>query len=164
MSPSPFAGAFMPEEECSGKVAQANECLFCKMIKGEENCHKLYEDETTLCILDVAQVITEEGKFVQGRSLVIPKRHVTWFYELEDEEAGQLFIAAKNLAGKIKRAFNTEFVVMFIRGQRIPHAHIILQPSSQGDPIDNMFTSLIGHFKVVPEETLHDMARKIREV
>ena len=125
MSPSPFAGAFMPEEECSGKVAQANECLFCKMIKGEENCHKLYEDETTLCILDVAQVITEEGKFVQGRSLVIPKRHVTWFYELEDEEAG---------------------------------------PSNQTDPIDNMFTGLIGHFKIVPEEIRHDMARKIREV
>jgi histidine triad (HIT) family protein len=134
------------------------------MIKGEESCQKLYEDEVTLCIVDIGQVISDSGEFIPGRSLVIPKRHVTWFYDLEDVEAGRLFIAAKIVAGKIKRAFNPDFVAVFIRGQRIPHAHIILQPSSGGDPVDRMFTGVTSSFfKVAPEELLNNMAERIKE-
>ena len=140
-----------------------SECIFCKMIKGEESCRKLYEDEATLCILDIGQIISDTGEFIPGRSVVIPKRHVTWFYDLEDEEAGQLFIAAKIVANKIKKAFNPNFVTVFIRGQRVPHAHIILQPSVEGDPTDRLFTNIRPSFKVAPEELLNDMAQRIQE-
>jgi histidine triad (HIT) family protein len=140
-----------------------SECIFCKIVEGEASAQKLYEDETSLCILDIAQVVSEAGNFVPGRCLVIPKRHVTWFYDLEDQEAGQLFVAAKVMAKKIKKAFNPDFVTVFIRGQRVPHAHIILQPSSAGDPLDKLFASLIPSFKLAPEELLNDMARKILE-
>ena len=64
-----------------------SECIFCKIIKGEASARKLYEDETTLCILDIGQIVSDAGRFILGRSLVIPKRHVPWFYDLEDEEA-----------------------------------------------------------------------------
>lgn len=97
-----------------------------------------------------------------GRCLVIPKRHVTWFYDLEDEEAGQLFIAAKAMAKRIKKAFNPDFVTVFIRGQRIPHAHIILQPSCIGDAMDKVFTSLVSYFQFPSQEVLDKMAEKLR--
>lgn len=126
--PPQFMGASMHEGKNNKKVAKSGECLFCKMIRGEENCHRLYEDDNTLCILDIGQVITDEQNLVQGRSLVIPKRHANWFYELEDEQAGQLFIAAKKLAGKIKKAFNPDYVVMFIRGQQISHTLLSCSP------------------------------------
>ena len=66
----------------------SEECIFCKIIEGEGNARKLYEDATTLCILDIAQIVSDTGNFIPGRCLVIPKRHVAWFYDLEDEEAG----------------------------------------------------------------------------
>ena len=141
-----------------------SECIFCKIIKGEGSARKLYEDETTLCILDIAQVVSETGNFIPGRCLVIPKRHVAWFYDLEDEEAGQLFVAAKRAARKIRRAFNPDFVTVFIRGQRISHAHIILQPSGEGDPLDRLFSGMRSTFKLAPAELLDDMARKILKV
>jgi histidine triad (HIT) family protein len=141
----------------------SEECIFCKIIEGEGNARKLYEDETTLCILDIAQVVSDTGNFIPGRSLVIPKKHVAWFYDLEDEEAGQLFIAAKIIARKLKKAFNPDFVTVIIRGQRIPHAHIILQPSGEGDPMDNWLTTMRSTFKLAPEELLDDMARKIQK-
>ena len=144
-------------------MSQSNECVFCKMLRGEESCQKLYENEAALCILDIGQIISDTGGFIPGRSLVIPKRHVTWFYDLEDEEAGQLFTAAKIVALKIKRAFNPDFVTVFIRGQRVPHAHIILQPETEGDPISRMFTSVRSSLKVAPEELLSNMAQRIRE-
>jgi histidine triad (HIT) family protein len=141
----------------------SEECVFCKIIKGEGRARKFYEDETTLCILDIAQVVSETGNFIPGRCLVIPKRHVAWFYDLEDEEAGQLFVAAKIAARKIKKAFNPDFVTIFIRGQRVSHAHIILQPSGEGDPTSKLFASMMSFFKLAPEELLDDMAQKIQE-
>ena len=140
-----------------------SECIFCKMMKGEEHCRKLYENETAFCILDIAQVVLDAGDFISGRALVIPKKHVTRFYELEDEEAGQLFIATKIVANKIKRAFNPDFVTVFIRGQQVAHAHIILQPSIKGDPVEKLFTSMRSYFKIAPEDLLNDMTRKILE-
>ena len=141
----------------------SKECIFCKIIEGEASARKLYEDETTLSILDIGQLISDAGRFISGRSLVIPKRHVTWFYDLEDEEAGQLFIATNRVARKIKKAFNPDFITVFIRGQRISHAHVILQPSSgEDDPTDKVFKGLMSYFKLAPEELLDDMARKIQ--
>ena len=131
-------------------------------MAGEASCRKLYEDEAVLCILDIGQVFSDTGECISGRSLVIPKRHVTWFYDLEDEEAGHLFIIAKKLASKLKKAFNPDFVTVFVRGQRVPHAHIILQPSYEGDLVDKMFASIQSFFKIAPDELLNDIARKIQ--
>ena len=140
------------------------DCLFCKMVRGEEKCLKLYEDDSTLVIVDIGQVIKKDGAIIPGRSLVIPKRHVVRYYELEDEEAGHLFIAATKIARKIKRAFDPQFVTVFIRGQQVAHCHIILQPSTgEGDPIDAMFMGVREFFKLVPEATLIEMAQKINE-
>jgi len=140
-----------------------NECIFCKIVKGEADARKVYEDETALCILDIGQVVSDAGEFVPGRCLAIAKRHVPWFYDLEDEEAGQLFIVAKKIAGKIIRAFNTDFVTVIIRGQRVSHVHIILQPSYEGDPMDKVMVGMRSSFQLAPAEMLDDMARKIQE-
>jgi histidine triad (HIT) family protein len=45
-----------------------SECVFCKIIAGEIPCMKVYEDEKTLAIMDVA-------KDVDGHILVISKEH-----------------------------------------------------------------------------------------
>jgi len=141
-----------------------DECIFCKIIEGKEKARKLYEDEWTISILDIAQVTFDNGSPIPGRSLIIPKRHVAWFYDLEDKEAGQLFIAAKIVAGKLKKAFNPDFVSMFIHGHQIAHAHIILQPSFKGDAVEGMFSSMRSSFKLATEEALNDIARKIQEI
>ena len=142
----------------------SEECIFCKIIEGEASARKLYEDETTLCILDIGQVVSDKGDFIPGRCLVIPKRHVAWFYDLDDEDAGQLFVVATAMARRLKQAFNPDFVTVFIRGQRVSHAHIILQPSGEDDPLDRLFSSMRSTFKLAPAELLDDMTQKIEGV
>jgi histidine triad (HIT) family protein len=142
----------------------SEECIFFKIIEGKGSARKIYEDETTLCILDIAQVVSDKGNFVPGRCLAIAKRHVAFFYDLEDEEAGQLFIAANIIARKLKKAFNPDFVTVFIRGQRVSHVHIILQPSYEGDPMEKLFAGMRSSFKLAPPEVLDDMAQKIQKV
>ena len=41
-------------------------CIFCKIIKGEIPCYKIYEDEKVLAFLDIADDL-------YGHTLVIPK-------------------------------------------------------------------------------------------
>ena len=55
-----------------------NDCIFCKILKGELPCMKIYEDEHTLSFLDIA-------KDVDGHILVIPKKHVTNILDADGE-------------------------------------------------------------------------------
>jgi len=43
-------------------------CVFCKIIKGEIPCYKIYENEFVLAFLDITPIS-------KGHTLVIPKKH-----------------------------------------------------------------------------------------
>ena len=45
-----------------------NECIFCKIVKGEIPCHKIWEDEKHLAFLSIYPN-------TNGFSVVIPKKH-----------------------------------------------------------------------------------------
>lgn len=139
-------------------------CIFCKIFNRELPSRQLGENQHALAILDIGQVVLEDGNFVPGRSLVIPKKHVLHFYDLDDEEAAGLFILAKNISAKLKVAFSPQFVTFFIRGQQVPHAHIILQPSNKDDPVDDMFKNIMNHFKQAPDDILDNMFNQIKQV
>ena len=61
------------------------DCVFCKIIKGEIPAIKIYEDEYTFVILDIKPA-TEKG----GHSLVIPKQHFETIDEIPDEILNKL--------------------------------------------------------------------------
>lgn len=48
----------------------SDNCLFCKIIRGEIPAHKLYEDEDTLAFRDIAPQ-------APTHFLVIPKKHIS---------------------------------------------------------------------------------------
>lgn len=110
-------------------------CIFCDIIEGKAPCCKIYEDELSQAILDT-------NPFSRGHCLVIPKRHVPWWHELTQEENASLFRVAQTVAEKIMAALKPDFVCMYARGRRIPHTHIFLVPTYQGDVLDRFFSAL----------------------
>jgi len=140
-------------------MSDAAECIFCKIVSGELSCQKVYEDDKVLGILDIYP-------FAKGHCQIIPKRHVQWFYDMEDEEIAHLARVAKLVANKIKKAFNPDFVCGFVRGKRIPHVHIILFPIFEGDMLDRFFGAL-DLVQLFPGEIAKlapgSVARKIRD-
>ncbi len=112
-----------------------NNCIFCDIVSGMASCHRICEDELSLCILDI-------NPFTRGHSLVIPKRHVPWWHELSDEENASLFKMAKMVAEKMMHSLRPEFVCMYARGRRIPHTHLFLVPTYSGDVLDRFFNAL----------------------
>ena len=57
-----------------------DDCLFCKIIRGELPSDKVYEDEMVLAFNDI-------DKKAPVHILVIPKKHVGSLLELGDEDA-----------------------------------------------------------------------------
>ena len=63
------------------------DCIFCKIIKGEVPCPKIYEDEHTFVMLD-ARPATSKG----GHSLVMPKKHYELITDIPDDEPVDLAV------------------------------------------------------------------------
>ena len=127
-------------------MTENDSCIFCKIVAGQAEAYRVYEDELSLAILDI-------NPFSRGHCLVIPRRHVPWWHELTKEEIESLFKVAKAVADKIMKAYSPDFVALYARGRRIPHTHIFLVPTYKGDPLDRFFNALEGFQEAPPALT-----------
>ncbi|KAI2635585.1 HIT domain-containing protein [Hypomontagnella submonticulosa] len=71
----------------SSKMAS---CIFCKIIKGDIPCFKLFESEKTLAFLDI-------GPLSKGHALVIPKFHGEKLTDIPDDHLSEILPVAKKL-------------------------------------------------------------------
>ena len=110
-------------------------CVFCNIVAGTAPAHRIYEDDLSMAILDIHPL-------AQGHALVLSKRHVPWWHELNEAETASVFKTANLVANKMMRALSPDFVCMYARGRRIPHTHIFLVPSFSGDVLDRFFNTL----------------------
>jgi histidine triad (HIT) family protein len=112
-------------------------CVFCEILAGRAPGRVVRENEQAVAVLDIQP-------YARGHCLVIPRRHVPWWHDLTAEENAALFDLARETAGTIMRAFQPEFVAMYVRGRRIPHTHVFLVPTNKGEPFDRHFNALEG--------------------
>lgn len=96
-------------------------CIFCKIIGGEIPTQATYENEFVMAFPDIKPVSP-------GHTLVIPKKHHQWFYEVPGEEAAEWFNAAQAIARGLKEKTGADYIHLSIVGKDVPHAHIHLIP------------------------------------
>lgn len=71
-----------------------NDCLFCRIVRGELPAKKVYEDEFVLAFHDIRPA-------APVHVLVVPKQHLSSMAELEPEHEavmGRLMVAAARIA------------------------------------------------------------------
>ena len=96
-------------------------CIFCKIGKGEIPCTKLYEDENFISFLDIKPVS-------DGHLLIIPKKHIVWMQEADDETIANIFKLTKKLMLALKKGLAADYVQVSVVGNEVPHFHIHLIP------------------------------------
>lgn len=97
-------------------------CLFCKIVKGEIPSYKIYEDENVLAFLDIFPV-------KQGQTIVIPKVHsVSSFTTQEDDLLNVVMDASKDVAKKLENSLGAERTFVVIQGLGVDHFHVKLYP------------------------------------
>src|SRR3982751_216909 len=67
-----------------------SECIFCKIVKGEVESWKVYEDKTTYAFLDIHPVN-------EYHTLVIPKKHFENLFDVPTEELINVITVVKKL-------------------------------------------------------------------
>ena len=105
------------------------DCIFCKIVKGEIPSYKVYEDDDFFAFLDIHPQ-------TPGHTQVIPKTHARWVWDVSN--VGAYFEVVKKIAKAQQKAFGTEWILSKIIGDEIPHAHIWVFPNDavQGDKND----------------------------
>ena len=114
--------------------------LFSRIINGDIPSYKCAENEKFYAFLDINPIR-------QGHTLVVPKREVDYFFDLTDEEIGQMQIFAKQVAVAIKKAIPCRKVAQAVIGLEVDHAHIHLVPI---DKEGELFSG--NHVTLSPEE------------
>ena len=113
--------------------------IFSKIIRGEIPCHKVAESDDFLAFLDI-------NPLAKGHTLVIPKKEVDYFFDLDDELVAGIMIFSKWVASAIKATFPCDRIGVAIIGLEVPHAHVHLSPiNSIGDISFNKEKLKISH-------------------
>ena len=109
-----------------------NDCIFCKIIKGEVPSEKIYEDEHTFAFLDIHPIN-------RGHTLVIPKEHHENMYATPVETFSRLMESVHMLAPRVTQAVGSAGINIGINNERAAgqlvfhiHVHIIPRWSDDG--------------------------------
>ena len=131
-----------------------NDCIFCKILKGELPCMKIYEDEHTMAFLDIA-------KDVDGHILVIPKKHVTNILDADAETLSHVMNTVKKIGAHLTENCGYEGMNILnanneCSGQTVFHLHIHLIPRKCNDGVAG-FPKFAG-----AEIPLEEMCERLR--
>ena len=123
--------------------------IFSKIVAGEIPCYKIAEDDKHFAFLDINPV-------APGHTLVIPKKEVSYIFDLTDEEYIALQLFAKKVALALKKAMPCERIGVTVIGLEVRHTHIHLIPITKESDMNFSKPKLT----VAPEE-MAEIANKI---
>lgn len=133
---------------------EENNCLFCKIIKGDIPSDKVYEDELFYAFLDIKPINL-------GHSLIVPKKHFENIFEIDEEYLEKLGEVIQKVSKAVKAGTNADAINIGMNngqeaGQIIMHAHIHIIPRFKDDGLQSWGS------KEVSNEDLSLIAKKIK--
>lgn len=106
------------------------DCIFCKIARGDLPCFKIFEDDRVLAFGDI-------NPLSKGHSLVIPKAHAENLWEIPDEDLFAVHRASRRVSSAIKEVLGFAGVACLqLNGrevnQVVMHYHLHLIPRVRG--------------------------------
>lgn len=149
-----------------------NDCIFCKIVRGEVPCHKIFETDDFLAFLSIFPN-------TEGFTVVIPKKHYpSYVFDLEETVYQSLLNAAKTVAKLLEEKLGVARCAMIVEGMGVDHAHVKIIPlhgvkknaiwSPVTAHIDKYFEKYEGYvsshdYTRAEERDLERIAKKIRK-
>ena len=132
------------------------DCIFCRIVRGELPSEVVYQTERILAFLDIAPIAF-------GHVLVIPKEHYATLWEVPDALASDLNQCWKLVGKAVMAATQATGLNVFMNnypsaGQVVPHAHWHLIPRREGD---RLYKVVQGEYE--SKNSMQKMAEDIRQ-
>ena len=114
--------------------SKMNDCIFCKIVKGEIPSYKIYEDKWTYAFLDISND-------ANGHILVIPKKHCENILDCDEETLSRVTSSIKKISKHlVDNCGFTGVNVLNASGkdaqQSVFHLHFHLLPRFASDNVD----------------------------
>jgi histidine triad (HIT) family protein len=109
------------------------DCIFCKIVKGEVPAAKVYEDENVLAFLDIMPATPKKGHV-----LVIPKKHAELLQELDDDVLARVMRVVKMLTNALMKEAKGVNLLQNngkTAGQFVKHVHFHIVPRFEDDGV-----------------------------
>lgn len=109
----------------------SEDCIFCKIARGEIPSQKILESENFFAIKDIHPK-------TQGHSLIISKKHYKTLLDMPSSLLGEFLETGKELALKLLKeekadGFNLVINNYEVAGQLVPHVHLHILPRKKND-------------------------------
>jgi len=115
------------------------DCVFCKIVNGEFDSVKIWEDRDFLAVLDIKPN-------TEGMTLILTKKHYNSdIFEMPEDIYTKFMLVAKKVVNILEKGLNVKRVAMIIEGMEINHAHIKLYPLHG---LDKKFKEMIAKEKI----------------
>lgn len=101
------------------------DCIFCKIIKEEISCYKIYEDELVLAFLDVQPKSN-------GHTLIIPKQHTLDLMSIDNNILIHIMDTARKISKLLEEKLNVSGITLVQNNgtpQEVKHFHLHLVPT-----------------------------------
>lgn len=95
--------------------------IFSRIVLGEVPCHRVAENEEFLAFLDIQPL-------ADGHTLVIPKKEIDYYFDLDAGELARLNGFAQEVARCIEAVIPCRRIGVAVIGLEVPHAHMHLIP------------------------------------
>jgi histidine triad (HIT) family protein len=131
------------------------DCIFCKIVRGELPSKKIYEDDDILAFLDI-------NPANKGHVLVTSKEHYEDIFSVDEELLKKMIIVVKLLAERIKSKTGCDGVNVMQNngkqaGQLVNHIHFHIIPRFHGDKV------LITYQRLqLTEEELNEIQNQLK--
>ena len=118
---------------------QIQDCVFCRIVRGEIKSWTVYEDNLVKAFLDSNPVS-------EGHTLIIPKKHHENIYDIPENILKRIATVTKKLADAYNSALDAKAVnILHASGkeaqQSVFHFHIHLIPRYANDRLNLWFPS-----------------------
>lgn len=124
-----------------------SECIFCKIIREEIPCFKVYEDEHTLSFLDINPI-------APGHALVIPKFHTPNIYEAPPEWLAHTMATVSRVARAVEASVSPSGInILQANGpgaaQSVFHIHFHIIPREADDGLTMNWDLVPGDLEAI---------------
>lgn len=111
----------------------ADDCIFCKIVAGELPATIVYEDERTVCFMDI-------NPATRGHLLAVPRTHASDLLSIDPDELAAVAGTAQRMAFLIKQRLDADGVNVInscgaAAWQTVFHFHLHVIPRYEGDPL-----------------------------
>ena len=136
-----------------------NDCVFCRILSGEEEVTVIHEDDRCVAFMDVQPVNP-------GHALIVPRKHAPYLADLEAEDGAQMFRVAQRVAAALRECgVKCEGVNFFLAdgeaaGQEVFHVHLHVFPRYRGDGFGLKLPP--DYQDRPPREELNEIAQRIK--